>query len=495
MNSSSKKPLPDQMKFLDRTLLLYIVILSTLATSIFTGISFYLDYLHEIDALENSFHQIEKTSIKSISKSVFEIDKISLETQIQGLLQIPSVIEVSIFDENTNPFYKNSNKNKNSSYPIKKKLLLFHQSFGKNHYLGTIYITATKYYLYERLKRKLIYFFLTQGLKTLLVSSALLIIFKKIVVIHLKNMARYLENFNYNANSQLVLEGERSNPNELDFLCLKINEMNSIIRKSFREKIDELKTTKKELQKQKEKIINSANLASLGEMAGGVAHEINNPLTIIYGHNRLIQRNINNDPIDKNFLLNSSFKIDKTIKRISSVVDGLLLFSRDNESCYWEYKSISELIKEVLSITDSRIKGKNIQLAIDEGLIKSNIHMYCNSTQIGQVFINLLNNSIYAVESMENRWIDLSFRMANPKKMMIDFLITDSGNGIPPEIIDKIMNPFFTTKPVGKGTGLGLSLSASIIESHKGKFYLDRNHSNTRFVISLPFQTDIPFRS
>jgi signal transduction histidine kinase len=107
----------------------------------------------------------------------------------------------------------------------------------------------------------------------------------------------------------------------------------------------------------------------------------------------------------------------------------------------------------------------------------------CRPTQITQVLLNLLNNARDAAEESEERWVQLDVtELAD----WIRISVTDSGKGIPVEIREKIMSPFFTTKAVGKGTGLGLSITKSIVDSHRGTLILDEESVQTRFVIELP---------
>ena len=107
----------------------------------------------------------------------------------------------------------------------------------------------------------------------------------------------------------------------------------------------------------------------------------------------------------------------------------------------------------------------------------------CREAEIGQVIVNLINNACDAVKDENQRWVKVEV-CSNSEKVFIQ--VTDSGPGIPDDLKEKILKPFFTTKPVGQGTGLGLSITKSILDAHQGQLCLDENSKNTKFVVELP---------
>ncbi|MFN7455381.1 MAG: ATP-binding protein [Pseudobdellovibrionaceae bacterium] len=225
-------------------------------------------------------------------------------------------------------------------------------------------------------------------------------------------------------------------------------------------------------------LVQASKMASLGEMASGIAHEINNPLSIIIA--KIIQMRKKHSPNES--LLADLDKIETTTLRISKIVHGLLTFSRDSKEQNLETTRLSKLIETSLDLVRERLKTKQIELRISNDL-PPDFEFSCRSIQMSQVLINLVNNSADAIESLPSKWIDLKFSQIH-ERLRIE--VIDSGAGIPLEIYEKIMQPFFTTKPLGKGTGLGLSISRGIVESHNGTFEIDINHPNTCFVIHLP---------
>ncbi|MGZ3744591.1 MAG: ATP-binding protein [Pseudobdellovibrionaceae bacterium] len=233
------------------------------------------------------------------------------------------------------------------------------------------------------------------------------------------------------------------------------------------------------LNESKQKLIQSEKMASLGEMAAGIAHEINNPLSIIIGKSERFKRPSENLSPEKS---KAEFeKLYLTAKRIDKIVKSLVRFSRSAELDPHENVNLNDVLSESLSLCSEGLKNRSINLQIDAA---EKVHLVCQPVQLSQVFINLINNAADAIQNEPEKWIRIEFKTVNKNKVLISF--TDSGPGIPESIASKIMQPFYTTKEVGKGTGLGLSISKSIIEEHGGHFYLDKNSQNTCFKIELP---------
>lgn len=226
----------------------------------------------------------------------------------------------------------------------------------------------------------------------------------------------------------------------------------------------------------------NSKMAALGEMAGSIAHEINNPLTVI---NSLITKNINElkkNTEDKDKLIANLEKTLGMSHRITKIINGLRTFSRNAENDSFEEVDIQKIVDDALYLCLTKFENKKVKLIVDNQT-SVNEKIACREVQIFQVILNLLNNALDAVESIEDPWVKLELYFEGE---MFKVNVIDSGNGISKENLAKIMEPFFTTKPIGKGTGLGLSISKGIIEGHNGKFYYDEHSKNTKFVIELP---------
>lgn len=246
------------------------------------------------------------------------------------------------------------------------------------------------------------------------------------------------------------------------------------------EDITELVNMRKTIDSQQQQMIASAKLSSLGEMAGGIAHEINNPLAIIISKIKLLEQKISRHEIDWNVLKSELGKIDQTTLRIAKIVRGLKAFSRESTQDLKERVRISSILNDVLDLCGEKFKYHEVDLRLKE---YEDVELICRSTQISQVLVNLLGNSFDAIQQNDEKWVEIEIVRYDH---ILRISVTDSGRGIPESVAQKIMHPFFTTKEVGKGTGLGLSISKGLIEDHGGKIFLDTSCQNTRFVIDLP---------
>jgi len=234
------------------------------------------------------------------------------------------------------------------------------------------------------------------------------------------------------------------------------------------------------IQSQQIKIISSAKMAALGEMAGGMAHEINNPLSVIIGKIAQIQRRVQDEQFDRVVVLHDLKKVHETAERIASIVKGLRVFSRDAETDPLVEVELDTVVQDAVALCREKFKAHGVALTIR---VPTNQKLCCRPTQLMQILLNLFSNSLDVISGLVEKWIVVE-SIEHAGKLVIS--ITDSGNGIAPAIVEKMMQPFFTTKEVGKGTGLGLSISTGIALQHKGTLTFDSTCKNTRFLLTLP---------
>lgn len=270
----------------------------------------------------------------------------------------------------------------------------------------------------------------------------------------------------------------------------QLTDARNTLEQKVEERTLEIREAYKKLQHTQRKLIQSEKLASIGTLAAGLAHEINNPLASVAScAEGLIERLKNSSDHGKNkqsgveasdifpeylkIIYNETF-------RCKSIISNLLNFSRQSEPKF-DYININNVIQETLSIVQYQRQLKDQKMHLD--LSKEPCDVLGDPQQLKQVFLNLLINALHATDTGGN--ISVS---THRKQTTIQIIIKDSGIGIKPEHLDKIFDPFFTTKPTGKGTGLGLAICYGIIDIHNGRIEASSEGvgRGSTFTISLP---------
>jgi PAS domain S-box-containing protein len=248
---------------------------------------------------------------------------------------------------------------------------------------------------------------------------------------------------------------------------------------SIRYDITDKKMIEDELINEKNKVTFSAQLAAVGEISAGIAHEIANPLSIIDGSTNLIKKGLRKNKDVSKFISS----IEKSTMRINKIIKGLHHLSQKSRGDEFEDIKLNTILSNTLEFCAEALKSKDIKLLYD--LPKEDMVIFCNETKISQVLLNLINNAKDSIveSNSQEKWIKIQIQ-EDYEQLYIN--IVDSGPGINDENKTKINESFFTTKPIGKGTGLGLSLVNQFIKEHHGDFFLNETFENTCFTIVLP---------
>ena len=245
----------------------------------------------------------------------------------------------------------------------------------------------------------------------------------------------------------------------------------------------------KENTKMEEQAFHNAKLISLGETVAGIAHEINNPLTVIHGYIATMKYMREKGKLTLEEVDNYNEKMLKTLVRIDGVIAGMKNFATDTSSKNKQVVSVREIVEDILELS-SYHTGSNqteVEKAIDESCLE--LKLYCHQVDLTQIFINLINNSRDAIEEEMVQRVLFSVERLSPSQIKIG--VYDSGKGIPEDIEKKVFEPFFTTKPVGKGTGIGLSLSHQLAQRNSGELFIDRDQKLFGIAVTLPiYQVD-----
>jgi two-component system NtrC family sensor kinase len=272
---------------------------------------------------------------------------------------------------------------------------------------------------------------------------------------------------------------------EIGQLANSFNQMTVALQKATENYLSCTRTLEKkveektdELEKTQDYLVQSEKLASLGKLAAGIAHEINNPLTSILINSHLISEMLENDVA---FGENIKLIIDET-NRCSKIVKGLLEFSRQSPP-EKEFANINEVIEKTLLLFESQVLANNVR--VEKKLNENLPAILIDVNKIEQVFTNLILN---ALDAMSGGGVLVISSQMSVDNQFVEVKIRDTGSGIPKEYISKIFDPFFTTKGI-KGTGLGLSVSYGIVQQHDGTIDVQSKvGKGTTIVISLPVE-------
>ena len=290
-------------------------------------------------------------------------------------------------------------------------------------------------------------------------------------------------NFNW---KRLKINDLNQNDIFINWISVPVNSHHFLgIAKNINQQVmSEIETLKleKSLEEQKRISQHQAKLASLGQLAAGVGHEINNPLAIIKGflHALEMELNTHQNPDSKPAYLLK--KIDHATDRIVNIVKGLKSFSRANSSDLGNF-SLNEALSSTIQLISDIYKKEGITLSLQD-TSSSPLIIYGNKGRMEQVLLNLIHNAKDAMEDSEDKTIEMELSVEASKAV---FFIKDKGKGIPNDIKDKIFDPFFTTKDVNKGTGLGLSIVASIVKEMDGEIRFESSiGKGTTFYVEVP---------
>ena len=276
--------------------------------------------------------------------------------------------------------------------------------------------------------------------------------------------------------------------------------------KQVTQRTAQLKQSLEDLKATQAQLIQSEKMASLGELTAGIAHEIQNPLNFVNNFSdvnaELIEElrheadkgNIDEVKLIANDIRENEQKINHHGKRADAIVKGMLQHSRTSTGKN-EPTDINALADEYLRLSYHGLRAKDktfnatLQTDFDKSIGKINVI----PQDMGRVLLNLLNNAFYAVTEKRKKAGDgyepTVLLSTNKSGDRVEIKVKDNGIGIPQKVVDKIFQPFFTTKPTGQGTGLGLSLSYDIIKAHEGELKVNSTEGEgSEFVIQLPLQ-------
>ncbi len=476
---------------LKRSLVLKVLFIEFIGVSIILIPKTYFDFKQRAELYTKSHEaklvQVQRTLENGLLAPLWNFSPEDADPVLSSIIQNPEIKKIRVTDSNDATFIEKIAPTWEQAPEIDRDTVVQHFNiYREGHFLGEVELQSSKEHLNSLIQNAVFELLLLNSLVIALVIAGTFLLIRKSIIDPIKQLlwqsnklklGQWENKFNWSAGD------------EMNELGIALESVRIALIKSFKnvqDKNNELEILNENLEKTVVErsilLTESSRLASLGEMAGGIAHEINNPLAIISGKSQRIRRLLlEGDSQNKETLMGDLNKIDQTIERIAKIIQGLRSFSRDGAKDDFSCYPVKDICENTLELCRSRFHNAGIELTLPD--VDNKLHIECRPVQIEQVLLNLLNNAFDAVSGLAVKWVKVSLTSSETD---IELSVTDSGNGIPTSVQSKLMQPFFTTKPVGKGTGLGLSICKGIVESHGGQFTYDTSSKNTRFVVCLP---------
>lgn len=335
--------------------------------------------------------------------------------------------------------------------------------------------------------------------------SAMVLLFASFLIVFINSQRKKLQ---YHKNLQALYEAQQQN----------LTQQNILLEQRVQQRTEELSFQKDELQKSLQELkltqlqlVQKEKMASLGELTAGIAHEIQNPLNFVNNFSELsvemlddLERELKDGKSEDAIAIVDDIKqnlqkINHHGRRADSIVKGMLEHSRVNTG-QKEQTDLNVLVDESLRLSyhGLRAKDKSFNATFKTDFDETIGQIAVIPQDISRVLLNLLNNAFYSVNEKKKRQgdqyqptVSVSTKKLAPGlgSAGVAICVKDNGLGIPKKILDKVFQPFFTTKPTGEGTGLGLSLSYDIIKAHAGELKVDTKEGEfAEFIIELPIK-------
>lgn len=270
----------------------------------------------------------------------------------------------------------------------------------------------------------------------------------------------------------------------------KIEAANAGLEQKVKERTKDLESALEELKQMQIQMVQNARMSSLGEMAGNMAHEINNPLNVISLSIQSLSKALLKDGFKNEKIDRLVTKISTNIKRMGEIIQSLKGFSRDASTDPMKLYKVGEILDDSLFAMKEKFTSNQILLEVNSASLEST-ELFCNKVAINQCIVNLLSNSFDVVKNQNSGEKFVKFGVTDLGEFL-EFYVIDSGPGVPLDIQEKIYEPFFTTKELGAGTGLGLSMAKGIVEKqHKGKLFYKKEYPPACFVIQIPKDLEV----
>ena len=479
-----------------------------------TAVQLYSDYRYDLTELEQEFLAIETSHLDSLALNLWDFQDKAVEQQLVGIQRLPFINYVKL----TTP--------QGTNYAIGEQLAMGDKSqtfniLYKGEKIGRLQVDANYQEIYDKLVQKAWVILLTQFVKTMLAALAIVSIVYWFITRHIYKIESYASNFDLNSlDDVLTLEGNRNSKDELDQVVSALNNMRLLIKNEFKLRHDseqqlnefnhhlerkiqqrtkELEDSLRKLKETQTNLVQSEKMVALGQLVAGIAHEINTPLGISVTANSVMLDSVKsvNKLVDEGKLTKAQLEqflddqletsnmlqrnLDRAVELIKSFKSVAVNQSNDSLlTC-----NLEQLISEVLATVQTMFKSKNYQIDVN---VPKGFSLSTYPSAWTQILTNLLMNShLHGFEDSVTGAIAIDIETSEEH-----FVLTyqDNGVGIPDNILDKVFDPFVTTKRGCGGSGLGLNILFNLVfEKLGGTVKVENLEQGCRFIIDCPIET------
>ncbi|ASJ97978.1 sensor histidine kinase [Shewanella marisflavi] len=515
-----------------RKLTLSIILFSSLITLLTTGFQLINDYRSDVNRITRQFDSIEKVNLDVLAASIWVIDERLINTQIDGLIQLPDITYIEINDDSGQHWQAGTATPENT---IEKRFQLIYASGNENIDVGTLLVQADLKVVYEKLLDRAIIILLSNAIKTFIVAGFILFLVWFLVTRHLLKLSDYSQNINLDGKFEPLVFVKNSHKNDEFWLVAKaINEMQQQLRRSFddikaskqelqealtdRERLLELERSYKEelarqvkertkeleqsllvLKRAQEVLVEQEKMAALGGLVSGVAHEINTPIGICLtaASTQLIH-------IEE--LISLIHSENATLEEINAILEE---YQQSCELIISNITRASTLIQKFKTIAAEQSQEEKRSINVKQGLIEhhesmrflygdklaevdyrvdEDLNIITNLSLFKQIITNLLSNAYaHGFKGRQQGKLRIDARV---EKGQLNIRIQDDGPGVDSEEANHIFEPFYTTTRSEGGTGLGLSAAFNAVTLLKGEisYQDDSELGGACFEVSFPVE-------
>ncbi len=472
---------------LAKRLLVSIILFSAFITIFTTAVQLYFDYRVDVDQIHSEIQQIETAHLSPLSESIWGFDQAQTQSQLDGLVQLPGIEHLVVVVENEKRWEAGL---PSSSNVIAAEFPLVHSHKGIPRLLGTLKVAASLDDIYQRLLQKAGLILLTNAIKTFIVAGFILVIVHRLVTRHLRTLAVHARGLQPGQETApLKLQRPKKTEakhDELDALVSAVNDMKDRLAKSYDELRDgaqkleqrvdertrELTAEIAERKRLEKELVETEKVRAVNRVTGGIAHHFNN---FLCGQLTLLE--VAKETADDPAIRDLVEKASKNGWEAAALVKKLMLHSQRHilKPAPFDANDL------VLEMADTLRELRDPRISIETNLADPLPTVFADRSAIDDILMALTDNARAAMADggclkIATASVDLRKEKEDgelPAARYVEISVSDDGSGMPPEVIERALEPFFTTADVGEGAGLGLSMAYGIVAQSGGRLAIE----------------------